>query len=278
VKAGKGLRVLLPILGACTIFAGTAAAGQAVGLFVNGKELSLKETKVENGKVVAPVRDVAEALGARVVWDQKTRSVNIETGGITKEAVESWVRGQGAEKGNYYFDGLFFEEMNLDGDPEAEVLARIDRGVHLGDFFIFDKQSDGAYRLIFEQPWRVESWEAANVVVSWYNDDFEDMNPLIEIVTRTGGAGVDIREARLMHINESGQWTEVWKGTLKDRSVFQDQYRTVMGSYQFNDDDGQLFYWQTEWVASLEDDQPVDDPQTTMKRFTLQQGKFVEQH
>ncbi|MDR0269325.1 hypothetical protein [Paenibacillus sp.] len=94
MKVKRSLRVLLPILGACTIFVGTAVASNSVGLFVNGKELSPKET----------------------------HSVNIQTG-ITKDMVEDWIRKQGNEKRDYYFDGLSFEEMNIDGDSEPEVFC-----------------------------------------------------------------------------------------------------------------------------------------------------------
>ncbi|MNF09123.1 hypothetical protein D3C80_2097050 [compost metagenome] len=49
-----------------------------------------------------------------------------------------------------------------------------------------------------------------------------------------------------------------------------------MGSYQFNDDNGELFYWQTEMDASLEDNKQEGDSKTTMKIFNLHQGKFIE--
>jgi hypothetical protein len=44
--------------------------------------------------------------------------------------VEDWIRKQDNEKRDYYFDGLSFEEMDVDGDSEPEVLVRIDGGVH----------------------------------------------------------------------------------------------------------------------------------------------------
>jgi len=268
VRAKRSLKVLLPILGACTIFVGTAMASNSVGLFINGEALNLKEVKLEDGKVVAPVRDLAEAMGARVTWDQQTHSVNIQTVN-TKGMVEEWIREQGNEKSNYYFDGLFVEEVNIDRDSEPEVLAKIDGGVHLGNFFIFDKQSNGSYKLIYEQPWHVVSWNAEHF-------DIDGMNPLLNIVTRTGGTGVDIRESHLMYMDNSGVWTEAWKGTLKDVYVFQDKYRAIMGSYQFYDDDGELYYWQTEWVASWEDEKMDADPKTTLKIYTIEQGEFIE--
>jgi hypothetical protein len=268
MRRTKGLRILLPIVGACAVFAGSVAASESVGLFVNGKSLGLSgEVKIVNGKVVAPVRALAEAMGGQVTWDKKTNSVKVTT--TAKEDVADWIRKQGKEH-DYYFDGLFVEEANLDGDPEAEVLARIDGGVHLGNFFVFDKQPSGTYQLIYEQPWRVEAWGE-----EYFRTD--GMNPLFQIVTRTGGTGMDVREAHLMYMSDTGVWTESWKGTLKDRTVFQDNYHIVMGSYEFNDDNGELFYWQTEMNSSAENPDQVKDTKTTQKIFKLRQGRFVEQ-
>jgi hypothetical protein len=262
------LRILLPILGAGAIFAGSVAASAPVGLLVNGKSLGLSgEVKLVNGTVVAPVRALAEAMGGQVTWDKKTHSVNVATG-TAKEDVAEWIRKQGKEQ-DYYFEGLWVEEANLDEDPEAEVLARIDGGVHLGSFFIFDKQSSGSYQLIYEQPWHVDAWGE-----EYFRAD--GMNPLFRIVTRTGGTGMDVREAHLMYMSDTGAWTEAWKGTLKDRTVFQDNYHIVMGSYGFNDDNGELLYWQTEMNASAENPDQVKDTRTTQKVFKLQQGRFVE--
>jgi hypothetical protein len=269
MKIKRSLLVLLPIFAVCAILAGTAVASDSVSLFINGKALSLNnEAKLESGKVVAPVRAVAEGMGGHVTWDKDNHSVIIHTE-TTKDEVMDWIRKQGKEKTEYYFDGLFVEEANLDQDPEPEVLARTDGGVHLGDFFIFDKQSNGSFKLIFEQPWHVISWSAEHFPA-------DGMNSLYKIVTRTGGTGVDVLEAHLMYMSDTGVWKEAWKGTLKARSAFQDIYHSIMGSYQFNDDYGKLFYWQTEMDTPLENNLQVGDYRITMKIFELQQGRFIE--
>ncbi len=36
-------------------------------------------------------------------------------------------------------------------------MAKIDGGVHLGQFFIFDRDVTGTYQLITEQNWKVDS-------------------------------------------------------------------------------------------------------------------------
>lgn len=245
------------------------AANMTIQMVVNGRVVESDiAPELKNGHAMVPLRWVAEALGAEVTWDNETHSVNIQTE-ITKDEVEDWIRTQGKEKNDYHFEGLFVEEVNLDRDPEPEVFARIDGAVHLGNFFVFDKQSNGTYTLIFEQPWRVVSWDA-----EYFRAD--GMNPLYNIVTRTGGTGVDVREVHLMYMDNQDQWVEAWNGKLKDRSIFQDNYHIIMGSYQFNDDKGQLFYWQTEMDVSIENNKQIGDSKTTMKIFELQQGKFLE--
>jgi len=268
MKINKSFRVLLGIFGACAIF-GTAGANNSVGLSINGNSVSLgDEAWLDHGVVVAPVRSIVETMGGRVNWDKETHSVNIQTK-ITKDEVADWIRKQGKDKKDYYFDGLSIEEVNVDTDPEPEVLSRIDGGVHLGNFFIFDQQPDGSYQLIFERPWHVESWDLELFRA-------EGINPLYKIITRTGGTGMDVREAHLMYMSDHGKWTEAWNGKLKDRSVFQDQYHILMGGYQFNDDDGLLFYWTTEMDTSKENNNLAGDSRTTMKVFELQAGRFVE--
>lgn len=48
-----------------------------IRLLINGKELAGVGAREEGGTIYAPVRDVAEALGASVTWDGKTRTVSV---------------------------------------------------------------------------------------------------------------------------------------------------------------------------------------------------------
>jgi hypothetical protein len=200
-------------------------------------------------------------------------SEHIQTG-ISRDEVAAWITKQGVEKDTsaYYLDGLSFELANVDQDAEPEVLARIDGGVHLGVFFLFDKQSDGSFTLIFERPWHVYSWNLTPIEV----DGPEGPKQLYQIISRTGGTGVDVKEAHLMYMNDSGVWTEAWSGTLKTRSIFQDNEHLVMGGYQLNDDNGQLIYWQTVTDVNLNSNEQVGDSLTTTKLFEMVQGLFVE--
>ncbi|MCR4420071.1 MAG: C-GCAxxG-C-C family (seleno)protein [Clostridia bacterium] len=57
---------------------GVAMAGETVELIVNGKKVTGPvPANLVNGTVVAPVRPVAEALGATVAWDGATRTLTV---------------------------------------------------------------------------------------------------------------------------------------------------------------------------------------------------------
>ena len=65
--------VLLLCLGAF------ALAASPIKLFVNGQEIVTEVSpKIVDGKVLAPLGVIAEAFGAKVNWDENTKSVFIE--------------------------------------------------------------------------------------------------------------------------------------------------------------------------------------------------------
>ena len=46
---------------------------------------------------------------------------------------------------------------NLDDDNDLDIVAKIDGAVHLGQFFIFDKDVRGDYQMAVEKDWKVEN-------------------------------------------------------------------------------------------------------------------------
>lgn len=65
--------VLLLCLGAF------ALAASPIKLFINGKEIATEVSpKIIDGKLLASLRVIAEAFGATVEWDEKTKSLSIE--------------------------------------------------------------------------------------------------------------------------------------------------------------------------------------------------------
>lgn len=65
--------VLLLCLGAFVL------AASPIKLFINGEEIATEiSPKIVDGKVLASLRVIAEAFGAKVEWDDKTKSLSIE--------------------------------------------------------------------------------------------------------------------------------------------------------------------------------------------------------
>ena len=78
--------------------------------------------------------------------------------GYTKEEVTKLIKTHGT-KSPYYFEGLSYKVANIDKDNDFELVAKIDGGVHVGHFFIFDKSSQGKYTLVAQKDWKVEKWD-----------------------------------------------------------------------------------------------------------------------
>lgn len=77
-------RILVPLGVAAVIFitAVTAVASNQVKLLIDGAEIDTGPVQVQDGKVTAPVKDIAEALGAEVGWNPQSESVVITPQGI----------------------------------------------------------------------------------------------------------------------------------------------------------------------------------------------------
>ncbi|NLY70606.1 MAG: copper amine oxidase N-terminal domain-containing protein [Clostridiales bacterium] len=59
-------------------------ADSLLKIFIDGEEINT-EAKLENGRTIASVRDIAEALGASVEWDASSNSVIIKSNGKSDE-------------------------------------------------------------------------------------------------------------------------------------------------------------------------------------------------
>ena len=135
-----------------SIFATAALASNPIKLIVNGREIKPDVApQIINGRTMIPIRWVAEALGADVKWDEHANAVRINSSQcpiykpLSKEQIETIIQAQGKHKDSYYFDGLSYDFVNMDDDADWEIVAKIDGAVHLGNFFIFDKDSSGDY-------------------------------------------------------------------------------------------------------------------------------------
>ncbi|MEW6276533.1 MAG: stalk domain-containing protein [Bacillota bacterium] len=101
------------------------AGGNPVKLIVNGKEIACDQPPIiENGRTLVPIRAAAEALRARVDWDQDNYAVNITA------ALPA------ADGGDKYLRGL--------NDPAAEKPSINSNFVKAGDLLaVLDDDKDG---------------------------------------------------------------------------------------------------------------------------------------
>ncbi|WP_169090837.1 copper amine oxidase N-terminal domain-containing protein [Paenibacillus sp. PL91] len=75
--------VLCTFLSVSLIFRVAYASG-AIKIVVNGKTVAADEApRMINNRVMVPISFVSKALGADVIWDQKTQTVGVKSFGIT---------------------------------------------------------------------------------------------------------------------------------------------------------------------------------------------------
>jgi hypothetical protein len=253
------------------------ADSSPIKLIVNGQEIKPDVApQIINGRTMIPIRWVAEALGADVQWDEHANAVRINGSQcpiykpLSKEQIKTIIQAQGKHKDSYYFDGLLYDFVNMDDDADWEIVAKIDGAVHLGNFFIFDKDSSGDYKLITEQEWKVEEWDFRNPIEI-------DGNKLFKLVTRTGGTGLDIFNAHLVYLKE-GNFLEAWQGTLFERSVMlSGAYYKKVGSYQFDAEGERLYAWETSCQLERDGLTPKGEFTTTTTVYLFDGEKFISE-
>ncbi|MDD2421033.1 MAG: copper amine oxidase N-terminal domain-containing protein [Heliobacteriaceae bacterium] len=257
------------------LFAATAFAGNPIKLMINGQEIKPDvPPQIINGRTMVPIRWVTEALGANVEWDNSSNAVliNQKTSSpsplITKPQVATLIQKQG-KSNNYYYEGLSFELVNLDGDDDLEIAANIVGGVHIGQFFIFKKDLHGDYKLITEQPWKVERWNFRNPI------EIEGKK-LFEIVTRTGGTGVSVLNAHLVYL-EQEHFVDAWQGTLLEECfMIPESYYKRIGSYQLDTHKGdRLYVWETAYQLEQDMLTSKGEVKTTTTVYLFDGQKFI---
>jgi len=253
------------------------AANNPVKLIVNGREIKADvPPQLVNGRTMVSVRWVAEALGAEV--RREGGAVYIDSPAlasaklVTPQQVARWIKEQGkSDPDSYYLDGLTYELANIDADEALELVAKIDGGVHLGQFFIFDRNGKGTYQLITEQNWKVDSWDFTHPI-----ELAGENKGIFKLVTRDGGTGIDQFTARLCYL-EQDQFIEAWRGILLERSTMaRDAYYQKTGSYQVDDQSKRLYAWETAHRLDRDGVTPLGELQTVTGVYVFNGTVFAE--
>jgi len=136
-KVGEMRRKLLSLISLFLLLGATyatGAGGQFVKVFVNGKQV--QSGQIIDGSTMLPLRAIAEALGARVDWDQATYSAKITTQAPPVEAQE----------------GLSLAELNKIGEsvPMIYALDAAGQPFEQGSGFIYNDLLITNYHVVDE--------------------------------------------------------------------------------------------------------------------------------
>ena len=76
-------RLYSSLLGVCVVLllTLTASGADTVAVTLDGAPLDIMAYISEDGRTMVPLRDLAQALGFSVTWDQQTRTAAITSGG-----------------------------------------------------------------------------------------------------------------------------------------------------------------------------------------------------
>lgn len=100
-----------------------------VQIWLNGKSISFSKNKpyIDKGNTYVPIRDICEAWGAKVSYDNKTKQIAIKKDGFIKTFSKDNIEGLLVSKGsvNYIYIKQLAEILSLNVDWEAKYNAII---------------------------------------------------------------------------------------------------------------------------------------------------------
>ncbi|MED1916820.1 hypothetical protein P4V64_16005 [Bacillus thuringiensis] len=207
----------------------------------------------------------------------------------TTSQVMEWINKQA--KAPIVTDNFDFQLVNLDDDPEPEIVAKHNGSLHIGNFYILDQRPDRAYALIAEEEWnpprlQLDHWDYTREVNSPAIDKNTEDEPrllagkrVFETVQHTGGSGVSVYEANLWYLDK-GRLVKAWEGLLRETvSVPGGQLFRSVGSYQIvHDDEAKplLYHWQTKQELNPDTGELLlGKPETTLQMYRWENGVFV---
>jgi len=119
----KIVLLLITVLSILLAAVWAEAAGTKIKLFVNQQEIKLNTGAIlQDGRVLVPLRFVAEAFNAKVVWDNQSKSVAIEE----KNLGDAYLKGQMAKE-----PGI---SNNLIKPAALKAILDDDKDNHLTDY------------------------------------------------------------------------------------------------------------------------------------------------
>lgn len=198
---------------------------------------------------------------------------------MTKEKVFKLIKQQSKESYDN-INNLFYEFANLDLDDDLELVAKTRGGVHLGYFYVFDKDKDGNYKLIAERGWKVDWWDLENykLLVEKGGINLIADIKIYEMLTVSGGSGLDVHTSNFWYIKD-GKFYEAWEAQLYMRSSFKSEVYLQMGGYKFNDYDNKIYYWSSEyseeWDENMKTSKIIRPLSTTLYIYKFDGIKFI---
>ncbi|MFZ7103276.1 MAG: hypothetical protein ACOWWO_11570 [Peptococcaceae bacterium] len=223
-------------------------------------------------KLLLAVLLILAGISATGAIEQTGSGTGGQAEGISPEQIAELIRVQGKyQQDSYYIPGLSYDLANLDDDAEREIVAKIDGAVHLGQFFIFDQDARGDYKLITEQDWKVEQWDLDAPL------ELADKK-IFKLISRTGGTGLDIFTEHLWYLAQ-GKFTEIWQGTLTERSMMAgpETFRMKVGGYQVDVEGRRLYQWETTYRLAEDGVSPQGDLKTSTKVYLFNGSGFVRE-
>ncbi len=121
-----------------------------------------------------------------------------------------------------------------------------------------------------EQDWKVEHW--------YFDDPIKiEGKKLFNLVTRTGGTGVDVFTDHLWYI-EQGKFKEAWQGTIKERSMMSgpETFYMKVGGYQVDAEGKRLYAWETTHRLDQDGVSPQGDLKTSTKVYVFNGTSFMD--
>ncbi|MEJ8547898.1 hypothetical protein [Brevibacillus borstelensis] len=240
--------------------------------------------------IAAPVKAPAKAIPAKASPKKAPAVKAANTAKDEIRQVQAWINAEAKKKiPDDRLKDFSYRWIQLDDDPELELVAKINDSVRLGQFYVLDRRPNGTYALLTEQRWNVphldlERWDYNR----FDNPNWSTVPPeatgevggkrLFETLDKSGGTGTSVFYAHLWYI-ENGKFVEAWEGTMLETAsepggpLFQ-----TIGQYQIVQTGPVplLYYWKTMRELDPESRKPLSSSsvQTEVHIFPFENGSF----